>query len=85
VKAGHDPRTLFARFPGRFEMVHVKDSTGAPDHRMTDVGSGTIEWAGIFAQHVAAGIRHYFVEHDEPADAMESIRKSAEYLKALRF
>ncbi len=85
TKAGYDPRTFFARFPGRFEMVHVKDATAAPELKMIDVGSGTIDWRGIFAQHRAAGIRHYFVEHDDPADPMDSIRKSANYLKALTF
>jgi len=85
VKAGFDPRTFFARFPGRFEMVHVKDATPAPELQMTNVGSGIIDWKGIFAQHARAGIAHYFVEHDNPTDPMDSIRKSANYLTALRF
>lgn len=85
VKAGYDPRTYFARFPGRFELVHVKDSKGAPAHTMTEVGSGSMDWKGIFAQHRKAGIQHYFVEHDEPADPMDSIRVSYNYLKALTF
>ncbi len=85
VKAGFDPRTFFARFPGRFEMVHLKDATPAPEMQMTDVGSGTIDWKGIFAQRAKAGITHAFVEHDNPADAMDSIRKSANYLAALKF
>jgi len=85
VKAGHDPRTFFARFPGRFEMVHVKDATAAPELAMTDVGSGTIDWKGIFAQHARAGIVHYFVEHDNPADPMASIHTSADYLRELQF
>lgn len=85
IKAGYDPRTYFSRFPGRFELVHVKDSKGAPEHVMTEVGAGTMDWKAIFAQRKKAGIRHYFVEHDQPADAMESIRVSHDYLKALRF
>lgn len=85
TRAGFDPRTYFARFPGRFELVHVKDSMGAPNHKMTAVGAGTIDWKGIFAQHRRAGITHYFVEHDDPTDEMDSIRLSYNYLKALRF
>jgi sugar phosphate isomerase/epimerase len=85
TKAGYDPRAYFARFPGRFELVHVKDSKGAPTHTMTEVGAGTMDWKGIFARHRQAGIKHYFVEHDEPADPMDSIRVSYNYLKALRF
>lgn len=83
-KAGHDPRNWFARFPGRFEMVHVKD--GRPNGMaMTEVGNGTIDWKGIFARRKEAGIRHYFVEHDNPADPLDSIRQSVNYLKALEF
>ncbi|HEY3287944.1 MAG TPA: sugar phosphate isomerase/epimerase [Gemmatimonadaceae bacterium] len=85
VKAGQAPVALFTRHPGRFEMVHVKDATAAPALAMADVGSGTLDWKVIFGAHATAGIKHYFVEHDNPADPMESIRNSAAYLKALRF
>jgi len=85
MKAGQDPRAFFERHPGRFEMVHVKDATAAPASEMTDVGAGVMDWKQIFAAHTTAGIRHYFVEHDSPADPMQSIRRSADYLKTLRF
>ena len=85
TKGGQDPLAYFARWPGRVPMVHVKDSAGPPEHRMTDVGAGTIDWKRIFARSAQAGIRHYFVEHDEPADAFASIRASYEYLKRLEF
>jgi len=83
VKAGADPLAYFARWPGRFPMVHVKgmDAAGA----MTDVGKGRIDFAAIFAARRRAGIRHFFVEHDEPADAWASITASYAYLKRLRF
>lgn len=85
VKGGQDPLAYFARWPGRFVAVHVKDSAGAPDHRMMDVGAGTIDFKKIFAHRAQAGIEHYFVEHDEPADAFASIRASCAYLKQLEF
>ncbi|MGH7547545.1 MAG: sugar phosphate isomerase/epimerase family protein [Gemmatimonadales bacterium] len=85
TKGGQDPLTYFARYPGRFPAVHVKDSMGPPEHRMVDVGAGTIDWRKIFARHEQAGIHHYFVEHDQPADAFASIRASYEYLKRLEF
>jgi sugar phosphate isomerase/epimerase len=76
TKAGHDPLAYFERWPGRFPAVHVKDMDGSPEQRMVDVGAGTIDFASIFARSEQAGIRHYFVEHDNPADPMESIRQS---------
>ena len=85
TKGGQDPLAYFARWPGRIPMVHVKDSVGPPDHRMTDVGAGSIDWKRIFARRDQAGIRHAFVEHDAPADAFASIRASYEYLRQLEF
>jgi sugar phosphate isomerase/epimerase len=84
TKAGRDPLEYFARYPGRFELVHVKDSAGAPEYRMVDVGRGTIDFRRIFARREQAGIRHYFVEHDDPADPLAFARASYEYLRGLK-
>lgn len=83
AKGGADALAYFERYPGRFPLVHVKDM--AAGQRMVDVGQGTIDWRRIFARRKQAGIRHYFVEHDEPADPIASVRSSYEYLRALRF
>ncbi|MEZ4455844.1 MAG: sugar phosphate isomerase/epimerase [Gemmatimonadales bacterium] len=83
TKAGRQPLDYFARLPGRFPMVHVKDM--GPKGEMRDVGAGTIDFAAIFRQREQAGIKHFFVEHDEPGDALASARASAKYLTALRF
>lgn len=85
TKGGQDPLAYFARWPGRVPMVHVKDSGPPPEHRMTDVGAGTIDFRRIFARSAQAGIRHYFVEHDEPPDPFASIRASYDYLRRLTF
>src|SRR5690606_9426780 len=82
VKGGADPLEYFRRHPGRFPLVHVKDSTGAPEHQMTEVGKGTIDFAAIYAARRVAGIKHWYVEHDNPADPMASIRTSFRYLDA---
>jgi sugar phosphate isomerase/epimerase len=76
VRGGGDPLDLIKRHPGRFTMVHLKDSGGPPDHKMMDVGSGTIDFAGIFAHAREAGIEHAFVEHDEPPDEFASLKAS---------
>lgn len=83
-KGGLDPLTYFARYPGRFPLVHLKDSAGPPDERMTDVGSGVMDWKRILGAREQAGIRHLFVEHDNPADPYDSITTSFSYLRALR-
>ena len=83
TKAGADPLKLFAAWPERFPAVHVKDM--GPNQSMVDVGDGTIDFARIFTHARQAGIRHYFVEHDEPKDAMLFARKSHDHLAKLTF
>ncbi len=82
-KAGADPLKYFAKYPGRFPLVHVKDFD--KDGNMTEVGKGVIDWKGIFAKSDLAGIKHYFVEHDDPKSPFDSIQISYEYLEKLRF
>ena len=85
TKAGQDPLTYFARWPGRIPLVHVKDSAGPPDHKMVDVGQGKIDWKRIFAKKDQAGIKHAFVEHDQPPQPFEDIAVSYRTLKNLEF
>jgi sugar phosphate isomerase/epimerase len=80
VFGGGQPIEFFNKYPGRFPMVHVKDSAGPPDNKMADVGKGTINFAAIFALSDKAGIKHYFVERDDAPDEIASIRNSAQYL-----
>ena len=81
AKAGGDPSAYFARHPGRFKLVHVKDMTAAGE--MVDVGRGTLDFRRVFAQADAAGIIHAFVEHDEPPDPLASARVSHAALQTL--
>ncbi len=95
---GQDPLKYFDRYPGRFPLVHVKDLTALPKvdasggqnfgdslPEMTEVGSGIVDWKKIFAQSEKAGIKYYFVEHDNPKVPFDSIKTSYEYLAKLRF
>jgi sugar phosphate isomerase/epimerase len=95
--ARQDPLTYFKRYPGRFPLVHVKGLKKLPDGpapapfdqaipNITDVGAADIiDWKRIFAASEQAGIRHYFVEHDQPPSPLASLQTSARYLSALRF
>jgi len=85
TKGGQDPLAYFARWPGRVPLVHVKDSLGGPEHKMVDVGQGKIEWRRIFAKREQAGIKHFFVEHDQPPQPFDDIATSYTYLKNLEF
>ncbi len=82
--AGQNPLDWFARYPGRFHMLHLKDMGPPPEKAMVDVGAGTIDWKPLLTAGQKAGAVHFFVEHDEPADPLASIRNSLEYLQTLR-
>jgi sugar phosphate isomerase/epimerase len=85
IQGGGDPVDYFTRHPGRFPLVHVKDSDASPERHMVDVGQGVIDFRKILARHESAGIRHYFVERDDAADPLASIKVSYEYLSRLEF
>jgi len=76
---------VFRQVPRRFPMVHVKDMDKTRQRGMTDVGRGVIDFKKIFARRAQAGIAHWFVEHDQPADPFASIQASYDYLKRLEF
>jgi sugar phosphate isomerase/epimerase len=81
--AGVDATEYFKSNPGRFPMLHVKDR--AVDGKMADVGRGTINFAEIFALASVAGFEHYFIEHDNPSDGINSITYSYNSLNQIRF
>ncbi|MDQ3243708.1 MAG: sugar phosphate isomerase/epimerase [Gemmatimonadota bacterium] len=86
TKGGQDPLAYFDRHRGRFEAVHVKDMETPPTGKMVAVGHGKIDFSRIFAQREKAGIRHFFVEHDNPEPpALGSAKTSYDYLRQLKF
>jgi sugar phosphate isomerase/epimerase len=80
---GYDALDYFERHPDRFHLCHVKDMTASGE--MTSVGRGVIDFATIFARAEQAGLRHYFVEHDNPPDPSRSVEASYGYLDTLTF
>lgn len=86
TKAGQAPEKYFARYPGRFELFHVKDMDNTPKQSFTEVGRGVIDFKKIFQQAKKAGVKHYFVEQDQtPASPFDSIKISYDYLSQLKF
>jgi sugar phosphate isomerase/epimerase len=98
--AGKDPLAYFNKYPGRFVMVHVKDLSKLPNldpgkdsHAMindtavnfTPIGGGLIQWKVLLPAAQKEGVKHFFVENDEPKDAIANITASFDYLNKLRF
>jgi sugar phosphate isomerase/epimerase len=82
-KADRDPAELVAKYPGRFVMLHLKDSTAAPEKAFADVGHGVIDFKKFITAASANGLRYAFVERDVSPDPIASIRASHQYLETV--
>lgn len=86
-KAGADPLTYFDKFPGRFELWHVKDMDNTAEQFFTEVGTGVIDWQALFEASKKAGMKRFFVEQDQTRvhDPLRSLQISQTYLSNLRY
>lgn len=99
VAARQDPIQLLKAHPGRFPLVHMKQLKALPALKggdvlnldmdealaqMTEVGPGAVDFAGLLADPASRGIRHFFVEHDQPARPLASIATSLRWLRSLK-
>jgi sugar phosphate isomerase/epimerase len=80
VESGNDPLDYFAKYPGRFELWHVKDKTeiGCPDCKM--------DFTSIFKKAKQSGMKHYIVEVERyNYTPMESVKRSIDYLLTQKY
>ena len=86
-KGGVDIRKYFEKYPGRFEMVHVKDSYESPYREsFAPVGDGIIDFTDLFSYRDVAGFKYLIVENDQPGPDQESVAcTSIEHLQSLIF
>jgi sugar phosphate isomerase/epimerase len=70
-KAGQDPVAMFNKYPGRFQLLHLKDmkTNQAPffdvvKDDICSVGAGVIDFKEILAAVKVAGTKYTFVEDD---------------------
>lgn len=70
-KAGQNPVEMFKKYPGRFQLFHMKDmsTNQAPFYDVIkddvcSVGAGVIDFKTILAAKETAGMKYMFVEDD---------------------
>ncbi len=70
-KAGQDPVAMFNKYPGRFQLLHLKDMlTNQPPFfevikdDICSVGAGVIDFKKILAAQKIAGAKYLIVEDD---------------------
>jgi len=78
--AGESAVDYINKFPGRFELWHVKDMS--PDKQDATIGEGTIDFKPIFALAKKSGLKYWFIEQDEckTHPELESAKISRDYL-----
>jgi sugar phosphate isomerase/epimerase len=84
--ANQDPFKYFEKYPGRFELWHVKDMDKADRTKNVEVGNGSIDFKALFAKAKQAGMKHFFVEFDTfPAasNSLSSVEASAVNIKKI--
>jgi sugar phosphate isomerase/epimerase len=77
---GKNPLDYFNRYPGRFEIWHVKDMT--KDKNDATMGEGIMDYKTIFAAAKQSGMKYWFIEQDncKTHTPLESARISRLYM-----
>ena len=80
---GQDVLDFINRYSGRVSRLHVKDVNKDENVEggLADVGAGVLEWSELLPAAKNAGVEWFIVEHDFPTDPVQSITRSAEFLK----
>jgi sugar phosphate isomerase/epimerase len=93
VHAGQDPVKLLKKYPGRWELMHLKDMrkgtpigllTGQSDvNNCVALGAGVIDVPAVLRAARQVGVKWYFIEDESPVSEQQ-IPQSLLYLRNLR-
>ncbi len=80
VTGGADPVAWFKKYPGRFELLHMRDVKRMPGHEHpvgVELGDGIVNFVEILKAKKLAGVQYYVVEQEEygqktPLDSITS-------------
>jgi sugar phosphate isomerase/epimerase len=86
TRGGRDPVAELRRLGERVASLHLKDMDATPARGITTVGRGTIDFPAVLRAATDAGVRHYFVEEDDPPrPVLDAVRAAYEHLHRLEF
>ena len=90
---GADPVKYLEKYPGRWQLMHVKDmkqgvkgdfSGGSDVKNDVAIGTGQMNWPAILAAAKKSGVKQYFIEDESPTSA-EQIPQSLKHLDSVKF
>ena len=94
VHPGQDPVQLLAKYPKRFQLMHIKDMkkgtqtgllTGHTDvNNDVALGTGIMDWPAILKAAKNAHFKYFFIE-DESVSSAQLIPQSLWFLELVRF
>lgn len=82
-KGGQDPIDLIKKYPGRFDMYHVKDMDNTSERGITCVGEGGIDFKEIFKYDELSGVKYKIVENERATEGMHCATVSYHHLANL--
>ena len=84
MRGGGDPVAALHKYPGRAQLVHVKEYD--PEDETTVVGEGVVPWEKVFeACESVGGTEWYIVEHERyAAPPLECVDACLKNLKKIR-
>ncbi|MEM9675254.1 MAG: sugar phosphate isomerase/epimerase family protein [Cyclobacteriaceae bacterium] len=83
VKGGQNPVDCFEKYPGRFEIAHVKDMNNNIDGGISCVGQGIIDFQPIFDKASVGGVKYFNVENERAVKGLPCARVSYEHVSQL--
>lgn len=94
VHPGQDPVKLLLKYPGRWELMHLKDmKKGTPTGLLTGktdvnndaaLGAGQMDIPAILKAAKKVGVKWYFIE-DESGSSEQQIPQSLQFLEQVKF
>ena len=94
VFPGQDPVHWLRKYPGRWELMHLKDlkqgvKTGELTGK-TDVsndvalGTGQMNWPAILKAAQETGVKYYFIEDESPS-VIDQVPRTLKFLEQVKF
>ncbi|MCU0913868.1 MAG: TIM barrel protein [Planctomycetes bacterium] len=78
ISLGYQAATYLKKYSGRFSSLHLADWSST-EKKPVPVGSGVVDWKGLFAAAKTGGVENYFVEMN-----LDALKASYPYLRDLK-
>jgi len=91
VSAGEDPLEWLKKYPGRFELSHIKDRSQFPinkeKYESVDLGTGSIDFKQLIPDAKQLGLKYILMEQEfyPGGSPLLAAEVGASYLKKIKF